>query len=92
MSKYKRLDNEQSQLSNIFEEFKKAVIKKLIQNHLNINFNDMIILSMPLAAEEIKDEILWKRFRDILFDFQDRMEFKDFTNLAWSFTKVDYHD
>lgn len=52
----------------------------------------MHILSMPLAAEQIKDEKLWTHFRNLAFENQDKLDFTDIANLTWCFTKADYHD
>jgi len=40
----------------------------------------------------IKSEKIWKKFKDIILENQSRINFKDFVNLAWSFTKVDFYD
>ena len=57
-----------------------------------LKFEDMMQWSLPLAAEQIKNQAIWTKFRDITLENQSRLNFKDFVNLAWSFTKVDFAD
>ncbi len=52
----------------------------------------MLQWSLPLAAEQIKSEQVWKRFRDIVVENESRLTFADYVNLAWSFTKVEFRD
>ena len=57
-----------------------------------MKFEDMLQWSLPLAAEQIQSEQVWKRFRDIVIENGNRLTFADYVNLAWSFTKAEFTD
>lgn len=52
----------------------------------------MLLLCMPLAAEEVKDENIWNRFKDLTLQNADKLDFKQFVNIAWGFSKVENSD
>jgi len=52
----------------------------------------MIQWSLPLAAEQVKNEKIWKRFTTIMVDQPHKLNFKDYVNLVWSFAKVGHNE
>ena len=50
----------------------------------------MLQWSLPLAAEQIKSDQVWKKFRDIVIENDNRLTFANYVNLAWSFTKAEF--
>ena len=69
------MDADSNKESQIFENFKAKVAQSLRKDVENISFADMLLLSMPLAAEQIKDEKIWKHFRNLTFENQDKLQF-----------------
>ena len=49
-------------------------------------------MSLPLAAEQVNNDKIWKAFRNIIVDQPHKISFKDYVNLAWSFAKVGQND
>jgi hypothetical protein len=66
------------------------VAKHLQDKSFHLNLESMLKWSVPLAAEEITNEVIWKKFKDITLENVDKLGFKDYVNLAWSFSKVNY--
>lgn len=57
-----------------------------------LKFEDMIQWSLPLAAEQVSNQKLWKRFMDIMMQEAHKIQFKEYVNLVWSFAKVGFND
>ena len=57
-----------------------------------MTLQNMLQLSMPLAAEEVSDDLIWNKFRDMTLDNLNKLDFRDIVNLAWGFTKVKFSD
>ena len=59
----------------------------------NLKIEDIIALAMPLAAEQIKEEKVWKMFAKIALEKEHEVPapeyFSTYANLAWCFAKVD---
>ena len=49
-------------------------------------------MSLPLAAEQVNNDKIWKAFRNIIVDQPHKISFKDYVNLAWCFAKVGQND
>ncbi|TNV82727.1 hypothetical protein FGO68_gene13221 [Halteria grandinella] len=92
ISRYASQEDGTGQQSPQFQLLKKEVAKSLDDKSFHLRLSDMIRWSVPLAAEEVKNERVWKKFRDLVLENQDSIQFKDSVNLAWSFTKVGLAD
>ena len=55
MSRYTQSDEAKGDQLKLFDKFKVEVKKRLTDSTNKLNIHDMVILSMPLAAEEVKD-------------------------------------
>ncbi len=52
----------------------------------------MIQWSLPLAAEQVINPKIWNRFTKIIIEQPQKILFKDYVNIAWSFAKVGHND
>jgi hypothetical protein len=71
---------------------KQEVAKHLEDKADQLRIDDMIQWSLPLAAEQVTNQKIWKRFRDIIIEQPHKIQFKDYVNLVWSFAKVSFND
>ena len=68
-------------------------MRKILKGKANeLTLNNMLQLSMPLAAEEVADDLIWNKFRDMTLNNLNKLDFRDIVNLAWGFTKVKFDD
>ena len=72
-----------------FSQIKQEIVKTLEQKSRQLTVDDMLHWSLPLAAEQIKSQVIWDRFRDLTLEHQSNLSFKEHVNLAWSFTKAE---
>lgn len=70
ISRYASISVESGKDLESFEKFKEIVTRRVAKEVEKLEFEDMLILSMPLAAEKINNENIWKRFRDLIFENQ----------------------
>ncbi len=92
ISRYASTEQRSGLESEQFLKLKEEVAKTVDSKAQAMRFEDMLQWSLPLAAEQIKSEQVWKRFRDIVVENESRLTFADYVNLAWSFTKVEFRD
>lgn len=92
ISRYASTEEEGGQESIQFAKLKSEVAKNLEGKSYQLTLDDMLQWSIPLAAEEIKNEKIWRKFKDIVLEQQSKLNFRDHCNLAWSFTKAGFDD
>eukprot|EP00347_Sterkiella_histriomuscorum_P023236 403335430 len=91
VSRYAQI-GESNEESSQFIQLKQELARHLLNQISKLDVNDMLVLCMPLAAEEIKEPGLWDKFRDLTIKNQNNLDFKQYVNIAWSFSKVGYQD
>ena len=76
-----------------FDQYKEKYAGTLAVSK-EIKIDDVFVLAMALAAEQIKSPEMWTAFAHIAVEKEYEVEesdyFKNFANLSWAMTKVSY--
>ena len=85
--------DEPTEATQRFEQYKEKYANSVaISGELKID--DVFVLSMALAAEQVKSPVMWDAFARLAvekeYEVDEKEYFKSFSNLAWAMTKVDY--